>query len=224
MALVCIGSLIRKRLIQSWIKTMITTRSEKPILFSTPTVQAILGGKKTQTRRLVTPEPVEFRDGLLSRGLLGCGKHPKEEYVAIYGYWKKGDTLWVRETWSISGNGEYVYAASYDPNHPPRGGLTSRWKPAIHMPKTASRITLDVTNVRIQRLQDISEEDAVCEGIEPMPPNDGWNKYTISMFNPPGGLNAPSASSVFAMRWEWIHGDDSWEANPWVWVISFGVQ
>jgi len=157
--------------------------TERPILFSAPMVRAILDGSKTQTRRVWK----------MPRGCDEC-RRP---------YGQPGDRLWVRETWRSYPDG-IVYRADYrdtdfaDAVHAP-------WRASIHMPRSASRIELEVTGLRVERLQDISEADANAEGV----------KHSLHL---PGGR---FARENFAHLWWTIHGDESWEANPWVWVVSF---
>ena len=121
-------------------------------------------------------------------------------------YGQPGDRLWVRETFAVppgsTEQAEAVYRASFDP-----GDVT--WTPSIHMPRWASRITLTITDVRVQRLQDISEDEAVAEGIdEAIPP-----------MNDHGPANAPRWR--FARLWNSINGVGAWDTNPWVWAITF---
>lgn len=127
-----------------------------------------------------------------------------------------GDRLWVRETWQhLHNEGQkadefeqwqqnsidcFYLADESSPNNKPMSG---RWRPSIHMPRWASRITLEITDVRVERLQDISNEDAVAEGI-----------------GTPCDMRY-AALDAFKPLWESINGHDSWEANPWVWVIEF---
>jgi len=134
--------------------------------------------------------------------------------------WKPHSTFAGRKPRDIPESNIFYQADdSYAPSNTP-------WKPGIHMPRWASRLTLEVTDVRVERLQDISEADAMAEGIHRIWPeghisDDGPNHYTINLdgFN----ANAPTAAEVYRMLWEWINGPDSWTANPWVWAISFEV-
>lgn len=95
------------------------------------------------------------------------------------------------------------------------------WRSPIHMPRWASRLTLEITDIRVERLQEISEEDAIREGIGLIPDSGGPNLYTVHIEG--AHLNAPTAKQVFARLWDTIHGEDAWDANPYVWVISFKV-
>ena len=165
-------------------------------------VRAILDGTKTQTRRIVKPLP--------SGHALTVTMHPighAEFYrnhrcldIVRCPYSKPGDNLWVRETWSDKGDMRPFYRAD-NGSWLPYGG---KWKPSIFMPRWASRITLEVESVRVERLQAISEADAIAEGIKPFP-------------------SSPSKIPVMQYQdlWESINGPGSWQANPWVWVITF---
>ena len=166
---------------------------ERPILFSAPMVRAILAGTKTQTRRAVkldaTPEPKYSRDVVL-------------RYRCPYG--QPGDRLWVRETWMYGQGSTPIFRA--DVLVTPKDQV---WRSPIHMPRAASRITLEITGVRVERLQDISEADAVEEGA-------------------PGGHGAIPGYGYNALPgehyrhvWESINGPSSWDANPWIWAIEF---
>ena len=201
----------------------------KPILFNTEMVRAILDGRKTVTRRVVKPQHLrvlespyhkehpEMPDGVL------LDKLCRPPYLS-------GGILYVRETWAevetVYGVPYYVYKAS-DQNglHSSRQNFY-RWYPSIHMPKEAARLFLRVTGVRVERLQDISEEDAISEGIE---------KRSVPVINASGVLEyrIPGTNSVcisgrgaFSNLWNStikmdklpVHG---WDANPWVWVIEF---
>jgi hypothetical protein len=181
---------------------------ERPILFSGPMVRAILDGSKTQTRRVVKDaQPAGIgrchwsNTGWAHLRLSGgCSCQPVH---CPYG--APGDRLWVRETWAHERDGTgcpddtgFLYRAT-DPGWDDEGtGL--RWRPSIFMPRIASRILPDITDVRVQRLQEISDEDARAEG------------YDRSHAFP---------REWFALLWERIHGPGSWHANPWVWAITF---
>ena len=207
---------------------------ELPILFKGEMVRAILAGTKTQTRRVVKPQPqtaggmnctrLRFLDKrgevFIDEALEAPTPHLRN-FLCPYG--QPGDRLWVRESFAkIDGQTrswiETDYRATY--THGDRLGDTlgikKRWTPSIHMPRSASRITLEVTEVRVERLQDISEADAIAEGIKPYPGNPGrW----LSAHRP--GLNYPSAVAAYHDLWESINGPGSWDANPWVWVVGF---
>lgn len=199
----------------------------KPILFSTEMVRAILDGRKTTTRRVIKPQPVKFVEA--SNGLLaGCrcdNLYPNYGGRLIKYPCEKGDILYVRETfcklWKLDGNDQiiegtenYYYAADgHNPTpfncFPDEDGFHSdrdcpKWRPSIHMPKEAARIFLRVTDVKAERLQDITEDGAEKEGCN----------------------DATSTAMGFPFVWDTtVKKSDlskyGWVANPWVWVISF---
>ena len=198
---------------------------ERPILFSAPMVRAILDGTKTQTRRVVKPVgnddgfvildygdggwPYRSDDGdstthTVKRG--GKLYHDETPHTCPYG--QPGDRLWVRETFHTVDGQRAFYRADYA--HKPKGDKEHGifWTPSIHMPRWASRITLEVTGVRVERLQEIGEVDALAEGAP-------W----AACSSPQVG----SHKAGFAQLWEGINGSESWSANPWVWVIEFEV-
>jgi hypothetical protein len=201
---------------------------ERPILFKGEMVRAILAGRKTQTRRIVKPHKDRDIGCQLARCEL-AGEVNAGEYRNAY--CAPGDRLWVREGHAFSvvdpegldwhddpSNWDVIYRA--DPKQPGGGWrdsdgnvIEAPWRPSIHMPRWASRITLEVTGVRAERLQDISEADCQAEGIE---------FYALNG-NPSvtGGLYLPAA--YYRYLWESINGAGSWDANPWVWVVEFKV-
>lgn len=179
----------------------------RPILFSAPMVQALLEGRKTQTRRIVKcpeklpPEPESFEHNGWGFSQSINGGRFSWPFKCPHG--EPGHLLWVRETFCVPTDFDTgkkclpEYKATY------RGkAFDGCWKPSIHMPRQLSRITLEITDIRVERLQDISEEDAKAEGTQP----EGT-----------GG----EASAWFAHAWEKIHSLQSWLDNPWVWVIEF---
>jgi hypothetical protein len=186
---------------------------ERPILFSTEMVKAILEGRKTQTRRVINPQP-DSR-GLRSSNVPFEDWHGREVKCP---YGNVGDVLWVRESWNgvraFDGSfSHYRYKADGDPLH---NGM--RWKPSIHMPKDAARIWLKITDIRVQRLHDITPMDAAEEGIEIYPANSvvqHWKDY----MNIHKGMT--TAVGSFVSLWCSINGTESWDSNPWVWVITF---
>lgn len=211
----------------------------KPILFSTPMVQAILEDRKNQTRRIIKNPPVidqesgyKFYDGLM----FDIHDNVLETlYMPEHAPIKKGETLWVRETWqhtrclNINPEDEnygYVYRAD---GHPWDDYEGWQWKPSIFMPKEACRIFLKVANVRAERLEDITKEDAIAEGIESwtqqcqtryksyVEPMVGfWDNSSHLQI---GGVNPAIAS--YRTLWAKINGFDSLNSNPWVWVYEF---
>lgn len=204
---------------------------ERPILFSAPMVRA-LAGTKTQTRRLVKPQP-QFRNDHHATDLRALLKHCP--------YGQPGDRLWVREAHSIGPGpgvalvpGETAGALRWPHVTYPADGAVlrrdERWKgafgklrPSIHMPRWACRLVLEVTEVRVERLQDISEADAIAEGIETSPSlafpgRDVFCDYRVP-HDPAEWFGNPVDS--YRSLWEQINGPDSWRANPWVWTVSF---
>jgi hypothetical protein len=179
---------------------------ERPILFSAPMVRALLDGSKTQTRRVVKPTPEWIgQSGVLSyRGRVGLPH-------ALCPYGQPGDRLWVRETHMDLG-ACYLYRADAAAEQE-RAIVAPRqpWRPAIHMPRAASRITLEITGVRVERLQDISEDDALAEGCS----------STAIVHEDGEDYTGHYASEEYQDLWESINGPGSWEANPWVWVVEF---
>jgi hypothetical protein len=194
---------------------------ETPILFSTPMVQAILDDRKTQTRRVVKPQPVERKahDGYKFLHIPNTGA--VDSFVGNKcPYGQVGDVVWVRETWQHSLNpNEYCYKA--DTDNPIYLDKNWKWKPSLHMPKAACRLFLKITNIKVERLQDISEDDAVVEGVEKH--LHGFKKYTnhnpssIAVYD----VCMKDAKSSFETLWQSINGAESWNNNPWVWVIEF---
>ena len=181
----------------------------KPILFNTDMVQAILAGKKTQTRRIIKPQPTNPRWNNV--GWLGWDDgHGRRMNPPC----EVGDILYVRETWSTHYDGihdalQFCYKADgLDLQAECMHGESNRWYPSIHMPKKAARIFLRVMDVRVEPLQNMREEDAIAEG------------FTDS----PAGCDSPLER--FLVLWnKTIKRDDirkfGYDANPWVWVISF---
>lgn len=184
--------------------------SEKPILFNAEMVRAILDGRKTQTRRIVNTNK------------------NKETVLGVAGYCpygERGDYLWVRETFGFQvrsyggGTGEYIVYKADNPNAIKYATACGKkvpvaWKPSIHMPRSFSRINLEIISIRVDRLQDITEEDAVSEGIER--DSDGWIDYQM-----PSTQCCQSAKESYCSLWESINGLGSWGINPLVWVIDF---
>jgi hypothetical protein len=187
---------------------------ERPILFKGEMVRAILDGHKTQTRRVVKPQSAILTDEL-ARGLGVQPPAAQNPPVIPCPHGTPGDRLWVRETWAHERDGTgcpddtgVLYRAT-DPGWDDEGtGL--RWRPSIFMPRWASRILLEITDVRVQRLMEISEEDARAEGIDLQ----GFRSLTE-------GIAGREHRIKFHDLWEDIHGDGSWNTNPWVWAITF---
>lgn len=203
----------------------------RPILFSAPMVRALLAGTKTQTRRALKPQPDAVHGGepYWFVGGYRAWQHRSTDDLLRQGgnplpcpYGQAGAGLWVRETWAYhlhaaasasDDAGPFVYAADGTTQY----RLCDRWRPSIHMPRSASRISLAVTAVRVERLQDISEADAIAEGVTPQ-----WEPgMSGRLIEALGGFSHRPAASAYATLWEEINGAGSWDANPWVWVVEF---
>jgi hypothetical protein len=182
----------------------------RPILFSAPMVRALLDGSKTQTRRVAK---LTYAAHIKEIG--GHRRwHPTDpDVVAASPYGQVGDQLWVRETFNRTNphgkDGHYFYRA--DEAHEFPGAI---WKPSIFMPRAASRITLEITGVRVERLQDISADDCYLEGA------DVWAHENSEKLLGDGGKYR-SIVQAYKALWESINGAGSWDLNPWVWVIEF---
>ncbi|HHG1645059.1 TPA: morphogenetic protein [Klebsiella pneumoniae] len=220
---------------------------ERGMIFNGEMVRAILDGRKTQTRRVMKVQPESNQLGLLlitdstKRSDISkyhwaesnaTGNHVRSKLFSCP-FGAVGDRIWVRETWSSDfanyyPNDRVWYAADnnrqldievvdgvrgiYSPESDVH--VPFRWQPSIHMPRWASRILLEITDVRVERLNAISQEDAQSEGLELT----GW-RPTYS--DPDSGGEVMTPYDNFAELWSSIYGDESWQANPWVWVIEF---
>lgn len=196
---------------------------ERPILFSAPMVRALLSGAKTQTRRLVKPQPMDS----------GAPDHWRDT-TARCPYGAPGDRLWVRETWApFDGDTNRNAAPAGVPAmyRADRSFMVEpgRWRPSIHMPRWASRIDLEVTAVRVERLQAITEEDAKAEGADSLTASQALWKGSASQDGcaRAGYPDAPcntgdwTPRDCFRLLWGAINGPGSWDTNPWVWVVEF---
>jgi hypothetical protein len=200
---------------------------ESPIIFSTPMVQAILKGRKTQTRRIIKPQPCEVvKEDFGPVAIVGSHKGLKEGQTCPYGY--SGDLLWVRETFCIDSRGAhgdnpgYYYKADMPIYEDGYEIWPDSWKPSIFMPKDYARIWLQITDVKVERLKDISVDDSISEGIEidsETPIGTLYKDYFQKKWK---DVYANPQNS-FKSLWRDINGKDSWDANPWVWAITFKV-
>jgi hypothetical protein len=232
--------------------------NEKPILFSSPMIRALLGGRKTQTRRILNEQPKngwEFESPPVFGRI--TSKHPKRGRYGVFirsgvgtdfpvidlipcPYGQPGDQLWVRETFYAFGRWEtrfnpkkgrdewhfidltlesgktYLYQSGDSQPQPMggkrnSGGVTPTWwkRPAIFMPRRASRINLEVSHIRTERLQEISDADAMAEGVLA-----GDWEYV-------DGEGTETAKESYECLWDSINETDAWSTNPWVWVIEF---
>lgn len=187
---------------------------ERPILFSGPMVRAILAGQKTQTRRLIKPSDLCVLD-------LNTGSEVKGLLPVRCPYGAPGDRLWVREA-------HYVQSAGYADGsgklilYKADGEASVTWTPSIHMYRWASRITLEITGIRVERLNDISEKDCWAEGVEQVL-HDFSDVSQCEWANKLGSC-IEDAKPLFAQLWSTIHaadGPSGWAANPWVLVVKF---
>ena len=184
--------------------------NERPILFSAPMVRAILNGTKTQTRRAV-------KDRHIDSAPPACIFQWLRERCT---YGQPGDYCWEASVSIPCRPAETVYRADHDGDTRGAG-----WKPSIHMPRALSRITLEITGVRVERLQDISDTDCIAEGIER--PEDMSKEAVEAMDIWPIGAERECFNALnqpvhqYRRLWERINGPVSWAANPWVWVIEF---
>lgn len=220
---------------------VLTAGNCKPILFSTPMVQAILRGEKTQTRRILKEEmPVINQFNWPDINFKNIYENIWKVYSGTQGFnpsfkchYKIGDILWVRETWQHTKclninfedeNYGFVYKAD---GQPWEDYEEWTWKPSIFMPKEACRIFLKLTNIRIERLNDINESDAIAEGIERWTEERMKSKpthYKVYFQNcKPEDLCSYTSDPVdsYETLWQKINGEKSWEENPFVWVYEF---
>lgn len=216
----------------------------RPILFSAPMVRALLDGRKTQTRRVVKPQPHHGPVGQIVN--LGGAEWAMDD-GDLSGLWTcpygaTGDLLWVRESWRYinhqNGPRGFEVCIGYEadgddlPNRPslPTGPgwedkvdswpyRTRRW-PSIHMPRWASRLTLEITDIRVERLQTISDADARAEGIVVAEHDDGRLIFPV-----PGTEDyEETARAAYLALWNKINGAAADFANPWVWALTFRVH
>jgi len=203
---------------------------ERPILFSSEMVRAILDGRKTQTRRVIK---IDDAPENWKKSIAGTSIVRTSPYDAKLSRYAPGDILWVRETWrdrwgmvyanygtgnaypiddvreieyKAGGNGFFVHGCNLCPDEPTvKWGEWSKWRPSIFMPREAARIFLRVTNVRVERVQDITEDDAMAEGCEKLL------------------METRSALNNFMNLWNFINSKRGygWDTNPWVWVVKF---
>lgn len=229
--------------------------TERPILFSGAMVRALLSGTKTQTRRVIGARDTDALDAaFFCEAFAQLNSDPARFLGLRCPYGAPGDRLWVRETWKVSSesnhyptdekrlyveyragavagtgqqqskfsiqrDGELAWAAWGK-------GKVSSCRPSIHMPRWASRLTLEVTGVRVERLQDITEEDARAEGarrFDDLPSTHPYGQDARWSCVEPKSTEEclGSARMAFANLWNSINGADSWAANPWVWRIEF---
>ncbi|WP_442962612.1 hypothetical protein [Pseudomonas nitroreducens] len=215
---------------------------ERPILFSGPMVRAILEGRKSVTRRVVKPQYSSGNWSVRAAEAPRGAGHSHDWWLPdatrpysalpVCPFGLSGDRLWVREAWAADAQVDSIAPRELSQGEPIRysadGGVRQtgcamvsqgKGRPSIHMPRWASRILLEITAVRVERLQDITEEQAEAEGVQ-RPENitdiDVWDGAERELFN---AMNQPRAR--FRRLWGDINGSHSWDANPWVWVVEF---
>lgn len=228
-----------------------TAQRSRGISFSAPMIRALLDGRKTQTRRVVIPQPSfeQFHewcgktlyDGetrmwcwcdlvLYDRDMWDIPNDGDRTILSAHAPYRAGDELWVREAWAtLHGNGHRtVYRADgeeqrrgWDDRKPP----PMTWQSALSMPREHSRITLRVTSVRVEKVQEITEADAAAEGIRSVSfyPDDG---FPLSIGHPAGDDDGkctlyPTRRQAFEELWSRLYGRESWDENQFVWVVTF---
>ena len=219
---------------------------ERGMIFNAEMVRAILDGRKTQTRRMMKPQPTPCT---LQKGghwwpsnVFKTMLHIEEEMQNGKGGWgglvgdacpfgDVGDRIWVRETWARYNIDQDSHDMAYRATTPEDWPEEGRWRPSMHMPRWASRITLEITGVRVERLNSISHEDAEREGIH----TEVWDQTVVARnyaaedeFFQFWSESMPHYVEMnelfrasFRSLWQSIYGEESWQANPWVWVIEF---
>jgi len=190
--------------------------TDRPIIFSAPMVQALLAGRKSMTRRVLKPQPPEWVTRMTHEGRCGWIGSGDGHGTLMHVPYAVGDRLWCREAFSydrLDVDRCGILPPWYWADGNPESGDWSRPKPSIHMPRWASRLTLIVTDVRVQRVQSITEADAVEEGVSPIsePDDRKWEHYA------PHGV-------AFRALWNSLHGPGAWDANPWVCALTFTVH
>lgn len=210
---------------------------DRPILFSAPMVRALLAGSKTQTRRALKTLGADGADWVHNANMGGpgggiwwdlgwYGTQKINRFRCPYGV--PGDRLWVREAWAadhpdldtvrrgVESDGDFYGPFFRATDSEPCSGY--RWRSSIHMPRWASRLTLTITNVRVQRLREISEEDAIAEGLKWVVPG-MWSVDSVSV-----SVISRDPREAYFQLWDHINGEGTAEANPWVWAVSFTVE
>lgn len=206
------------------------TRKLIPMLFSTEMARANMEGRKTETRRIIKKQPPEGcvfigatdyhnTDSRIKRGYYWCdgtsgnmqGFWPANDQSLFCPYGQIGDVLWMRETFCFIN--KYHYAASVC--SPRYDKPDSGWKPGIHMPLEACRFFAEIIEIRVERLHEITQSDALAEGIKVIEEDEAYYDYMQT-----GGSYA-NARGSYTSLWIKINGDQSWSDNPWVWVVKY---
>jgi hypothetical protein len=207
---------------------------QRPILFSAAMVRALLAGTKTQTRRALKHQPID---------ILPMPQKPSEQWVTLdqrepeskekvvrCRFGVPGDELWVRETWQkiyerhdgqrfTEARPGFQYRRSWIEYAATSREPPPKWRPSIHMPRAHCRITLRITDVRVERLQDISEADAIAEGVHR--DVQSWRTDVMWSRCAESGVMYSTARMAYCDLWCEINGRNSWNANPWIWALSF---
>ncbi|AZD84963.1 Phage protein [Pseudomonas chlororaphis subsp. aureofaciens] len=220
---------------------------EHQILFNGPMVRATLEGRKTVTRRPVKGDQIpRLTETEGSRPWVAVGQHDRRYGFVVSGeteaecarelaafgrcpYGRRGDRLWVRETWGLQvrryggGTGEHIVYRATNPDaiyckSAEGQEYPVKWKPSIHMPRHSSRILLEITDVRVERLQDINDNEIEAEGIDLDALADGQDRYDMCHAGS-GADGRPTLRTAWRHLWESTGGD--WNVNPWVWVVEF---
>jgi hypothetical protein len=204
---------------------------ERPILMTPENAQKCHDGTKTQTRRLnnleivnVNPSQWQFAGWLPGEYRAPFQRNGVTVYIKCP-YGVVGDRLWVREPWAWPGEEAHLYkgnpsdARLVDEWKKDQNNCQVKWTPSIHMPRFACRTVLEITDVRVERLQEISEEDALTEGVTRIDHGRGY--YFSAVRDEPHHGNWVDPVDAYRELWESIHGKGSWDLNPWVWVITF---
>jgi len=213
---------------------------ERPILFNGEMVRAILDGRKTQTRRMVKPQP-RVVHSIHSDASITTNRIFRKGDQRIHSpFGTSGDRLWVRETWglmsyrdttdwcgySIKDVSEAELREQFLVEHAANWNLPNEsayWRPSIHMPRWASRITLEITGVRVERVQDITEEDAMKEGCEEasLEHVEDCEDADCALAGGPHDCCGYLVSAKLRFKGLWQSTHNNWDANPWVWVYEF---
>jgi len=204
--------------------------TDKPIIFSAPMVRALLDGRKTQTRRVLNPQPsgIARAERIAPKSWRIFPEADRCTVAFKAPPYAPGDRLYVREAWAPldalnhidCGTQALADRGFYRADESTTPGEISRWRPSIHMPRWASRITLTVTEVRVQRLQAIRFQDLLAEGIEATEIHARRKRQCVEE-----GIDCGSVCrDSFQELWNSLHGPDAWDANPWVVAVSFTVD
>ena len=195
---------------------------ETGLIFKAPMVRAILEGRKTQTRRVAKPVKHPDLGNLYTPGALAMGREPQHVIDRACPMGQPGDRIYVRETFSQHPEwGQLAFRADGEEFEDADGWLWEpKWMPSIHMPKELARIWLEITGVRVERLQSISNEDAIAEGVNRIS-HGREGSYYSAIRNEQHPKNWIYPDDAFRELWESTGGD--WDANPWVWVVDFKV-